>query len=66
MKYGMFTAAGDERVDAIVKTAMKRKWDWSRTERELYWLADSDAQLFSEATDTVVRENVYVALGFAN
>lgn len=64
MEYGMFTEAGAKRVDSIVQMAKKKGWDWARTESELYFLADSDAQLFGEATDTVVRENVYVALGY--
>ena len=64
MTYGMFTEAGEKRVANIVTIAKAKGWDWARTESELYFLADSDAQLYGEATDTVVRENVYIALGF--
>lgn len=62
--YGMFTEAGEKRVHSIVQIAKDNKWNWIRVEQELYMLADSDAQLFSEATDTAVREAVYIALGF--
>jgi hypothetical protein len=64
MGFGMFTEEGEKRVANIVKIAKDNGWSWARTEQELYMLADSDAQLFGEATDTVVRENVYVALGY--
>jgi hypothetical protein len=64
MEFGMFTEAGEKRVANIVKIAKDNGWVWSRTEQELYMLADSDAQCYGEATDTVVRENVYMALGY--
>ena len=63
--FAMFTKEGNAAVAKIVEKAKAKGWDWSRTESELYVLADSDAQLFGEATDTAVRECVYVECGFA-
>lgn len=62
-EFSMFTAEGNQKVAAIVKQALYSGWDWSRTQSELYVLADSDAQLYGEATDTAVREVVYQAIG---
>ena len=62
--FAMFTKEGNEAVAKIVEKAKKNGWSWSRTQAELYVLADSDAQLFGEATDTAVRECVYDACGF--
>lgn len=62
--YAMFTEVGNEKVAKIVAKAKKGNWSWSRTEAELYVLADSDAQLYGEATDTAVREAVYIELGY--
>lgn len=60
--FGMYTIEGDLAVEKIVLKAYKKGWDWSRVERELYFLADMDAQVYGEATDTVVRESVYSLL----
>lgn len=62
--FAMFTDEGNAAVGMIVEMAKKKGWDWSRTYCELYVLAHSDAQLYGEATDTVVREYVYDACGF--
>jgi hypothetical protein len=62
-EFSMFTAEGNQKVAAIVKQALHNGWDWARTQSELYVLADSDAQLYGEATDTAVREVVYQAIG---
>lgn len=62
--FAMFTDAGNEAVEKLVEIAIAKKWDWPRTQSELYVLADSDAQLYGEATDTAVRERVYDACGF--
>ena len=62
--FAMFTDEGNAAVGMIVEMAIAKKWDWPRTQSELYVLADSDAQLYGEATDTAVREAVYDACQF--
>lgn len=62
--FAMFTKEGNDAVAVIVEMAKNKGWSWSRTQAELYVLADSDAQLYGEATDTAVRECVYDACGF--
>ncbi len=62
--FAMFSEAGDKAVAGIVARAKSQGWDWPRTQAELYVLANSDAQLYGEATDTAVREVVYDALNF--
>lgn len=62
--YAMYTEAGNQKIAEIVTMAKVKGWNWPRTLNELYVLADSDAQLYGEATDTAVRECVYDALGF--
>lgn len=64
MDYGMFTDFGNDAVDAIVRRAKILNCSWAAVERDLFTL--SEREDFAEATDTVVRENVYVALGFAD
>ena len=63
--FAMFTDSGNQAVSRIVEMAKAKGWDWPRTQSELYVLADSDAQLYGEATDTAVREAVYDACGFS-
>jgi len=62
--FAMFTPEGNSAVSMIVEMAKKKGWDWPRTQSELYVLANADAQLYGEATDTAVREMVYDACGF--
>ena len=62
--FAMFTNEGNEAVSKLVEIAIAKNWDWPRTQSELYVLANSDAQLYGEATDTAVREAVYVACQF--
>lgn len=62
--FAMFTPEGNAAVGMIVEMAKKKGWDWPRTQSELYVLANADAQLYGEATDTAVREMVYDACGF--
>jgi hypothetical protein len=64
MDYAMFTEAGDDAVDAIVRTARILKLSWPQVEDELRDLARRFPIDFGEATDTAVRECVYEALGF--
>jgi len=60
--YGMFSDAGNQAVHAIVEQARESKMAWLEVYQELCRLADVKA--FGEATDTMVREIVYDALGF--
>ena len=67
-QYGMFTEAGDELVDRIVRAGLQlaqfsiadNATVWAFTKRELAKLAATEQ--FGEATDTVVREEVFDAL----
>jgi len=60
--YAMFTDFGNDAVDRIVRSARILKMNWDQVEMELYELSLKEE--FSEATDTAVREAVYVELGF--
>ena len=60
MKYGMFTAEGDMKVKHIVAFAIAFQSAWLTVYQELVNL--SRVKGFEEATDTVVREAVWVAL----
>lgn len=59
--YGMYTDAGNQAVHAIVVHALENKQAWLEVYQELCRLAEVRA--FSEATDTMVREYVYSAVG---
>jgi hypothetical protein len=58
--YGMFTPAGDAAVSAIVCLAIENYRGFDYVNEQLRKLAEVD--LFSEATDTVVREACYLEL----
>ena len=66
-QYGMFTEAGDHMVDRIVQAGLKlAQFDaasnatvWAFTKRELAKLSQSED--FAEATDTVIRDQVFDA-----
>jgi hypothetical protein len=60
--YGMYTDAGNQAVHAIVEQARATNQAWLEVYQELVRLAD--VEVFGEATDTMVREIVYDALGF--
>lgn len=60
--YGMFSEAGEKAVAGIVKFAQEHYLDWAGVEGMLEQLAKKEE--FAEATDTVVRENVYITMGF--
>lgn len=62
--YAMYTEFGDDAVDAIVRRARILNLDWPQVLQELRDLANKFPEDFGEATDTVVRECVYAALGF--
>jgi len=67
-QYGMFSPEGDALVDRIVRAGLQlAQFDiadnatvWAFTKRELAKLSQSED--FQEATDTVVREEVFGAL----
>ena len=59
--YSMFTDFGNDAVDAIVRSAKVLKMDWAQVENELISLAERFPE-FEEATDTAVRESVYMTL----
>jgi len=67
-QYGMFTETGDYMVDRIVRAGLKlaqlnaasNAETWSFIKRELAKLSQSED--FGEATDTVVRDEVFTAL----
>lgn len=62
--YAMFSEAGNDAVDAIVRSARILKLDWPQVYQELCSLAERFPEDFGEATDTAVRECVYDACGF--
>ena len=62
--YAMYTELGNAAVNAIVIAARANNLNWAQTHRALCALAVQDG--FAEATDTMVRECVYSALGFKN
>ena len=62
--YGMFTDFGNDAVDAIVRTAKVLNMSWPQVYAELESLAQRFPNDFDEATDTAVREAVYVACNF--
>ena len=62
--YGMYTDAGNQAVHAIVEHALKNNQAWLTVYQELCRLAEVKA--FGEATDTMVREYVYSAVGADN
>lgn len=62
--YGMFSEFGNDAVHAIVRQAKTLNLTWEQVYDELYSLAERFPKDFGEATDTAVREAVYIALGF--
>ena len=60
--YAMYTELGNAGVHGIVVAAKLNTWTWSQTLDALRKL--SETVVFAEATDTMVREYVYDALGF--
>ena len=59
-RYGMFTKAGNSMIHGVVMTAKAANMDWDQVHEILMDIGT--LQGFSEATDTAVREAVYVAL----
>jgi hypothetical protein len=62
--YSMYTGFGNDAVDAIVRSAKVLNLTWPQVLQELRDLADRFPEDFGEATDTAVRETVYIKLGF--
>lgn len=62
--YAMFTEFGNDAIAAIVRQARILNMSWDQVNDELYALAKRFPNDFSEATDTAVREAVYIELGF--
>jgi hypothetical protein len=61
--FAMFSEAGDFAVGLIVEIAKAKNLSWPETYQLLSDLASSDYDKFGEATDTAVREMVYMAIG---
>ena len=59
--FGMYTDAGNRAVQAIVEGAISNDLSWNEVYDCLVRL--SNRKGFEEATDTVVREMVYDAVG---
>lgn len=62
-KFGMFSEAGNIAVGEIVEKSKAENLTWLETYQLLVDLAEFDYDKFGEATDTVVREMVYEAVG---
>lgn len=62
--YAMYTELGNAAVHAIVVAARANNLTWAQTYRALSKLSEQEP--FAEAMDTMVREYVYSALGYAN
>ena len=64
LSYGMFTEEGDILVDGIVNVAKGTNADWPWAYKKLEMLSNTEG--FGEATDTMVREAVFDAIGYDN
>lgn len=64
LSYGMFTEAGDTLIDGIVEVAKGTNADWSWVLDKLYKLGKTEE--YGEATDTMVREAVFDAIGYSD
>jgi len=60
MTYGMFTEAGNQAVQRIVDYATGKLMTYNETLPLIYALSNKPG--FEEATDTAVRESVYLAM----
>ena len=67
--FGMFTDLGNRVVKNIIDNAIERKQSWKEVMDSLIDLGENELngnKRFEEATDTVVRGNVFDALVQAN
>lgn len=58
--FAMFTDEGNALIKGVVLTAKASNLDWEQVVEILYDISTLDG--FEEATDTAVRETVYMAL----
>ena len=63
INFAMFTDAGNDAVGFIVKLAISQNLSWTVVHGLLEALSQDER--FSEATDTAVRETVYMACDFS-
>ena len=63
MDYGMFSSNGNIKVAGIVEYAIVHQLPWKVVYQNLIDLAKFDPKQYGEATDTMVRELVYDAIG---
>ena len=61
--FTMFTDAGNDAVGSIVKLAISQNLSWTVVQGLLKALSQDER--FEEATDTAVRETVYMACDFS-
>jgi hypothetical protein len=61
MDYGMFTDAGNDAVAQVVEMAKTTGISWNTVSAMLYAVADNN-EVYAEASDTAVREAVYLEL----
>ena len=64
LTYGMFTEAGDILVDGIVEAAKATNAPWPSVYNQLLKLGKTKE--FEEATDTMVRDLVFDAIGYSD
>jgi hypothetical protein len=64
--YGMFSDEGNAAVHGIVLMAKVSGAGWLEVYQALENLKNADYDKFGEATDTMVREIVYDAMGFTS
>lgn len=62
--YEMFTDEGNALVHGVVQAAKIANMNWTGVEKMLWKISEIDG--FSEATDTAVRDAVFVALTMAD
>ena len=61
--YGMYTDYGNTLVHNLVMVARREGWDWPKMYRHLKLLAKAHPDSAGECMDTVVREQIYQAIG---
>ncbi len=64
LSFGMFTEDGDTLIAGIVESAKETNAPWPSVYKQLLKLGE--IKEFEEATDTMVREAVFDAIGYSN